>query len=134
MVIIIVSLFIIPLLAVFNFSYLGSLGKVFDFSNFNGDNSAAGVSGLIDQGQQSQVKANLKAVFAALEAYYAESGSYPTSLAELDTHLSGTDTSNIVYAWCSSSSAILHHNSENYPGYILDRTLPKPTSITPPNC
>ena len=132
--IIIVTLLILPLLVVLNFGYLGSIGKVFGPSNSNGNNSQAGVSGLLGQAQQVKVQANLKAVSTALEVYYADLGSYPTSLAELGDYLSGTDTSDILYVRCSSSSAIVYHNSENYPGYILGGNSPKPTNGSMPSC
>src|SRR3990167_7451343 len=100
--IIIVTLLILPLLVVLNFGYLGSIGKSLNPSNSNENNSQAGVSGLLGQAQQVKVQANLKAVATALEVYYADLGSYPTSLAEIGDYLSGTDISNILYTQCSA--------------------------------
>ena len=132
--IIIVTLLILPLLVVLNFGYLGFIGKSLNPSNSNENNSQAGVSGLLGQAQQVKVQANLKAVATALEVYYADLGSYPTSLAEIGDYLSGTDISNILYTQCSASSAVVYHNSENYPGYILGENSPKPTSGSIPSC
>jgi len=132
--IIIVTLLILPLLVVLNFGYLTSLGNVFNTSNLQGKSQSPGVSGLLGQAEQAKVQANLKAVSTALEAYHAESGSYPTSLNELRDYLSGADISNILYTQCSASSAIVYHNSENYPGYILGGNSPKPTNGSMPSC
>jgi hypothetical protein len=132
--IIIVSLLIIPLLVVLNFGYLGSLTNRFTPAGEQEDNTSVGPAGLLNQAEQTKIQANLKAISTGLEAYMAETGAYPNSLTQVSGYFEGIDTTNIVYTKCSSSSAIIYHNSENYTGYILGGAGLKQTSGEVPNC
>ena len=132
--IILVTLLILPLLVVLNFGYLKSLGDGFNTSNPQENNVPTGISGLLGQAKQTQTQANLKAISTSLEAYYTEFGSYPNSLSEANGHAGSTNTTNIVYLKCSSSTAIIYYNSENYPGYILSGTSLKSISGQVPSC
>lgn len=132
--IIIVSLLIIPLLIVLNFGYLGSLTNRFTTAGEQGNNASVGPSGLLNQAEQTKTQADLKSISTGLEVYMTETGAYPNSLAEVSEYFGGIDTTNIIYTKCSSFSAIIYHNSENYPGYILGGAGLKPTSGEVPSC
>ena len=129
-----VSLLIITLLMVLNFNYLGSLGNRFAIGGDQKDESTSGPAALINQADQIKVKADLKTISVGITAYYAERGNYPSSLQKVSEYLGDSDKTNIVYIKCSDSSALIYHNSENYPGYILGASGQTPTSGMVPSC
>lgn len=132
--IIIVSLLIIPLLVVLNFSYLGSLTNRFAPAGEQENNTAVGPAGLLTQAEQTKIQADLKSISTGLEAYTTEVGAYPNSLDQVSEYFGSINTTDFIYTKCSNSSAIIYHNSENYPGYILGGAGLKPTSGEVPSC
>ena len=129
-----VSLLIIPLLVVLNFNYLGSLGDRFTTGGEQEEGSSSGPAGLINQAEQTKVQADLRTISVGITAYYAERGTFPSSLQNVSEYLGNSDKTNIVYVKCSGSSALIYHNSENYPGYILGSSGQTPTSGEIPSC
>ena len=106
-------------------------------TNSASSNSGGGTpTDLINQANSVKIQADLKSIQTSMIAYYAEQGTYPSSLQELNSYMEiQTDTTNIMYVTCSVGSIVLYHNSSGYPGYIFNEGQSSPLNgSSPPSC
>jgi hypothetical protein len=106
-----------------------------DQTDLGGSNDGT-ITGPLKQAESVKIKADLKAISTNLMAYYAEQGSYPTSLADLSSSMGvSIDTTNIIYEKCSNTSVSFYYDSPSYPGYIHDSTQVRSVNDdSPPSC